>query len=160
MYTLNISRQLITLCAKLQIQFPNPPLSLQCPIALAAQAKGFHKATACEKYLVWKDDPNSTRLLKAVYNSSISNWISRFDRHHKYPAMLLQHVPPIVVRIVELPEPTVSKATYFVITNTKLEMEYIQRSPELCRKAITPECYDNMTTEKLSELIRDRGVNR
>ncbi len=144
MYTLNISRQLITFCAKLQIYNPRPKLSKRCPIALAADAKGLFEATACKKHLAWKEHPDSTHWMAAEYSSTITDWMSRFDRYHKYPAMLFEHVLPVVIRIAKLPKRTGSIATHIVMTRSKLNKEYIQRTPKMCRKAISFSCYDKI----------------
>lgn len=138
MYKLNISRKLIILCARLQLENHKPRLTKRCPIALAADTIGLHDAIACRKYLTWREYPGSPRRVKAENSPTITEWIRRFDQYHKYPNMLLQHVPSIVIQILEYPIPTETGATHIVDSRTKLGIPFIQRTPRMVRKANTP----------------------
>ena len=155
MYKLNISRQLIVLCARLQLENPKPRLTKRCPIALAADTKGLYNATATNKQLLWREYPGSPRWIKAENRPTITEWIRRFDQFHKLPNMLLQHVPPIVIQITKLSIPTETGATHIVDSRTKLGIPYLQRTPIMLRKANTPAEFEKILKDNVQLKVQN-----
>ena len=158
MHILNISRQLIRFCAELQNSKQKPRITKRCPIALAADAKGLLDATANSNYLTWKEHPGTNRRVRAKYSRTIVDWVRRFDRNHRYPNRLRQYVPPLAIRVAKLRKPTTCGATHIVLTDTKLPLEYISRTPRRKPKTVSQLGYGTGT--KSPKISQNNNVKR